>query len=169
MFLVIRHWRQWLILPRGITGFNVPKGYPKADPASFRADCWQVVAPLCGRVEDRQQVLYAPCTNFLTQVLVLAKVEATVLLNKMHPWLGFCRPLEPGDCSLEFIDPGTVPARFAALGRYRVLSREELDQPVSSEMIEELGSGESHQIKYWSKLAGPGKLRVGQVVFNFWD
>jgi len=158
-----------LILPRGITGFNVPKGSAEADPGSFRADCWQVVAPLSGRAEDRPQVLCPACTSFLTQVLVLPRRAVTVLLNKVHPWIGFCRPLEPGDCWLEFVDPGTVAARFTALGRYRVLSREELDQPVDSSMVAELGSGESSQLAYWSKLAGRGKLRVGEVIFNFWD
>jgi hypothetical protein len=158
-----------VILPGGITGFNVPKGHVEADPRSFRADCWRVVTPLQGRAEDRPQVLNARFTNFVTQVLVLPEVEATALLNKVHPWVGFCRPLEPGDCWLEFLDPGPVAAAFAALGRYRVLSRAELDQPVSASMCAELGHAEMHQLKYWGKLAGRGSLRVGEVVFNFWD
>jgi hypothetical protein len=159
-----------LILPRGITGFNVPKGHAEADPRSFRADCWAVVAPLHGRAEDRQQVLDARFTSFITQVLVLPRGdEVTALLNKVHAWVGFCRPLEPGDCGLEFVDSGRVEALFAALGRYRVLSRAELDQPVSESMCAELGPAELQQLKYWSKLAERGKLRVGEVVFNFWD
>ena len=107
--------------------------------------------------------------NFITQVLVLPGGEVTALLNRHYPWLGFCRPLEPGDCGLEFVDPPRVGASFAALGRYRVLSRTELDQPVTEAMCAELGHAEVQQFKYWSKLTGRGKIRVGQVVFNFWD
>jgi hypothetical protein len=108
-------------------------------------------------------------TSFLTQVLVLPGGEVTALLNKVHPWLGFCRPLEPGDCWLEFVDPGRVGELFAALGRYRVLAGTDLDQPVSETICAELGPAELHQLKYWSKSAGRGTLRVGGVVFNFWD
>jgi len=100
---------------------------------------------------------------------MLADREVTALLNRIHPWIGFCRPLEPGDCWMEFVDPGPIAASFAALDRYRVLSRDELDQPVSESMCAELGHSELQQLKYWSKFPGPGKLRVGEMVFNFWD
>jgi hypothetical protein len=158
-----------VLLPRGITGFNVPKGHTEADARSFRADCWQVVALLRGRVEDRPQVLSPQFTSFITQVLVLPDGEVTALLNKVHAWVGFCRPVEPGNCSLEFVDTDAVGNVFAALDRYRVLTRAELEQPVSESMCAELGHAELYQLKYWSKLAGKGKLRAGDVVFNFWD
>jgi hypothetical protein len=158
-----------MILPRGITGFGVPRGHSYADPRSFRADCRRVVAPLKGRVEDRKQVLDDRSTIFLTQVLVLPSDEVTALLNKVHPWVGFCRPLEPGQCAPVFVDPRPVATSFAALGRYRVLSRAELDQPVGDAMCADLRRVELDQLRYWSKLAGRGPLRVGDVVFNFWD
>jgi hypothetical protein len=158
-----------VILPRGITGFNVPKGQAGSDPRGLRADCWQVVGPLQGRVVDRQQVLDARFTSFLTQVLALPDGEVTALLNKVHPWLGFCRPLEPGDCALVFVDPGPAAVAFAALGRYQVLTPAELERPVGEAMCVELGRAEREQLKYWSKLAGRSGLRVGDVVFNFWD
>src|SRR5205814_1001524 len=101
--------------------------------------------------------------------LVLPGDEVVAVLNKVHPWLGFCRPLEPGNCWLKFVDPCQVWASFAALGRYQMLSRAELDQPVSEAMCADLDPGELTQLKYWSKLAGRGKLRLGDVVFNFWD
>ncbi|MDY3554006.1 hypothetical protein R5W24_003122 [Gemmata sp. JC717] len=158
-----------MILPRRITGFNVPKGHAEGDPRSFRADCWRVVAPLHGRVEDRPQVLDVRFTSFMTQVLVLPDREVTALLNKVHAWLGFCRPLVPGGCLLKFVDLDPVGSSFAALGRYRVLSRGELERPVTESMCAELGRGELHQLKYWRKLAERGMIRVGDVVFNFWD
>lgn len=159
------------ILPRGITGFNVPDGHALADPRQFLADCWEVVAPRAGRVEDRPQVLAPRLVSFLTRVLVLPAgfAPVTVLLNRYHPWLGFCRPLVPGECPLEFVDPGPVATAFAALGRYRVLSRPELERPVTEATCGQLGPAELRQLAYWSHLAGRGRLRVGDVVFNFWD
>lgn len=158
-----------MVFPPGITGFDVPKAHAEADPRTFREDCWQVATSLDGRAENRRQVLDARFTSFLAQVLVLPTIEMTVVLNKVHPWVGFCRPLEPGECLLEFVDPAPLAAAFAALGRYRVLSQAELDQAVSDSMCVELGDAERHQLKYWSKSYGRGSLRVGDVVFNFWD
>lgn len=158
-----------LIFPRGITGFDVPKGHPEADPRAFRADCWAVVAPRRGRVDDRPQVLAPRLVSFLAVVLVLSQGEVTAMLNKFHPWLGFCRPLEPGIGAPEFADPGRVGEAFAALGRYRVLPRDELDRLVEDHHCAEMGPAERKQLKYWSRLAGPGRLRVGDVIFNSWD
>ena len=159
------------MLPRGITGFNVPKGHPRADPKGFLEDCQRVVAPFSGCVEDRPQVLAPDLVNFLTQVLVFPGAEVTALLNRHYSWLGFCRPLVPGDSQLEFVDPRPrrLADSFAALGRYRVLSREELDQPVTEAMCMALGRDEVYQLGYWSKLSRPDTIRVGAVVFNFWD
>jgi hypothetical protein len=158
-----------VVLPRGIIGFNIPPGHAETDPRNFRTDCWQVVALLEGRVVDRQQVLDLRFTSFIMEVLVLPEGEVTALLNKVHPWVGFCRPLTPGDCCLEFVDPCPVAASFVALGRYQVLSRAELDEPIREAMCVELGRAELSQVKYWSKQHGRHKLRVGEVVFNFWD
>src|SRR5262249_34238983 len=153
----------------GITGFNVPKGQVEADPRRFRADCWAVVAPLKGRVEEGQPGPEAQfLTNFITQVLSLPGGPVMALLNKVHPILGFCAVPEPGDCRFRLVDPGGAADRFAELGRYRVLSRAELDQPVTADLCAELGPAERIQLKYWSGLARPEKLRVGEVVFNFW-
>jgi hypothetical protein len=107
--------------------------------------------------------------SFITQVLVFPGDEITVLLNKFHPWVGFCQLREPGNCWLEFVDRDQVGALFAALGKYRVLSRAELDQPVTKAMCAELRYAELQQLKYWSKGSERGKFRVGEVVFNFWD
>jgi hypothetical protein len=160
-----------LILPRGITGFNVRRGQPQADPSRFCADCQYVVTSLAGRSEDRKQVLAPRLVNFITQILVFPDAEVTALLNRHYPCLGFCRPLEPGNCTLEFVDPRPrrVATLFESLGRYRLLNRAELNQPVTAAMCVELGRGERDQLKYWSKLAPERNLRVGDVVFNFWD
>lgn len=160
-----------LVLPRGITGFSVPRGRPEADPPQFRADCQQVVTLLSGRREDRQQVMAPRFVNFITQVLVFPGAEVTALLNRHYPWLGFCRLLKPGNCRLEFVDPSPsrVVDSFESLGRYRLLNRAELNQPVTAAMCGELSRAEREQVKYWSKLAAEGHLRVGEVVFNFWD
>jgi hypothetical protein len=157
-----------MLFARGITGFNVPREAAQADPESFRADCHEVARILQGRVENRPQVLEGSVTSFLTQVLLLPAGPVTALLNKFHPLLAFCEPLEPGDCWLRFVDCAAAES-FATLGRFSVLAAEELNQPVVESMCGELGRAEREQLKYWSKLAGRGKLRVGEVIFNFWD
>jgi len=160
-----------LILPRGITGFSVPKGSPQADPARFGEDCLHVVTRLSGRCEERQQVMAPRLVNFVAQYLAFPGSEVTALLNRHQPWLGFCRPFKPGNCWLEFVDPRPrrVVALFESLGRYRILSQAELIQPVTAAMCAEFRRAERDQLKYWSKLAPERRLRVGDVVFNFWD
>jgi hypothetical protein len=160
-----------LILPRGITGFSVPRGRPEADLLQFCADCQQVVTLLSGHSEDRQQVMAPHLVNFITQVLVFPGVEVTALLDRHYPWLGFCRLLKPGNCRLEFVDPSPhrVVTSFESLGRYRLLNRAELNQPATEATCGELGRAERDQLKYWSKLAAERNIRVGDVVFNFWD
>ena len=157
-----------LILPRGITGFSVPRGRPQADPSHFCADCQQVVALLSGRREDLQQVMAPHLVNFITQLLVFPGAEVTALLNRHYPWLGFCRVLKPGNCWREFVDPSPrqVIASFESLGRYRLLSWAELNQPVTEAMCVELGRAERGQLKYWSKLAGEGNLRLATQVYS---
>jgi hypothetical protein len=114
-------------------------------------------------------VLDGTSTSFITEVLVLPSGSVTALLNKFHPFLGFCEVLEPGDCWLRFTDPGSVSGLFAGLGRYRILTQAELDQPVTEALCAALGRSERLNLKYWRKLAGPGRMRLGDVVFNFWD
>jgi hypothetical protein len=81
-----------LILPRGLTGFDVPNSHAQSDPRRFRADCWGIVAPRHRRVEDRPQALDARLTSFIAEVLALSEGEVATLLNKLHPSVGFCRP-----------------------------------------------------------------------------
>lgn len=154
-----------MILPRGITGFNVPKKAPRPDEKTFVSDCWAAVAPR-GRVEDRPQILEGSPTSFLTRVLVLPRHEITVLLNSVYPWVGFCRPLQPGMMRLDFVDPGRVATALTASERYRILEASELDQPATEDMLAELGRGERKQLNYWQ---GIDQVRVGDLVFNFWD
>ena len=158
-----------MILPRGVTGFNVPRGMKPSNEKVFVSDCWAAVASRGGKVEDRPQVLTGSPTSFVTRVLILPRRELTILLNAVYPWVGFCRPLEPGECSLEFLDPGRLSESLASTGRYRVLEKSELEQPVTEEMCVELGRAELTQLKYWTDCVGRGKMRVGDVVFNFWD
>ena len=158
-----------MILPRGITRFNVPKGHPGPDRRGFLGDCWQAAVGLRGRVDDQLQVADWVCVNFDAWRVVLPGGEVTALLNHVHPWIGFCRPREPGSLQLDFVEPGRLGAALADVGRYRVLTQAELLSPMTELMAGELRKGERTQLKYWGKLAGRGKLRVGDVVFNFWD
>lgn len=158
-----------MILPRGVTGFDVPKGHRGPDRRGFLADCWQAAIGLRGRVEDRPQVAEWVCVNFDAWRIVLPGGEVTALLNQFHPWVGFCRPLEPGSSHLDFVEAEAIGAALADWGRYRVLTQAELMSPMTETMVGELGKGERSQLKRWAKVAGRGGLRVGDVVFNFWD
>lgn len=157
-----------IILPRGITGFNVPEKQARPDEKTFVSDCWAAVGSR-GRVEDRSLVLAGEPASFLTRVLVLSgyePYEAAVLLNTVYPWVGFCRPFTPLTPVLEFVDEAKVAEALASTGRYRVLQARELEQPVAEDQIAELGRGERHELKCWR---GFGPIRLGDVVFNFWD
>jgi hypothetical protein len=158
-----------MTLPRGITGFNVPAGITQLDERTFVSDCWSAVASCRGRVEDRPQVLTGSPTSFVTRVLIFPGDEATVLINRYYPWVGFCRPFSPGSCSLEFLDHGRLAKTLTATGRYRILEKWELQQTITDDMCGELGRGERSEWKYYSSLYGRGQMRVGDVVFNFWD
>jgi hypothetical protein len=158
-----------MMLPKGITGFNVPKTAATVDTMTFVADCRAFAARHRGRVEDRPQTLPGSPISFITRLLILPGIEIAALLNSVHPWIGFCRPLTPGQTSLDFVDHPAFATALAATGRYRVLTAQELAHPVTEDMCSELRHGELTQLKYWSNLAGRGKLRVGDVVFNFWD
>lgn len=158
-----------MILPKGITGFDVPKTATTVDSKTLVDDCWSAVARQGGRVENRQQTLPGAITSFISRVLILQRGEVAVLLNSVYPWVGFCRPFTPGDCSLDFVDHRSISPLLAAIGRYRVLTAEELQLPITNEMCVELGRGELEQLKYWSSFTGRGRLRVGDAVFNFWD
>ena len=109
-------------LPRGITAFYAPEVVRVPDERTFRGDCWSVAISLGGRVVDRAQVLPGSITSFVAQVLDVPGGPVTALLNRAHPWLGFCTPVEPGDCSFRFLDPAPVAEGFAALGRYLLLN-----------------------------------------------
>jgi len=94
---------------------------------------------------------------------------AAVSTGESSPFIIFSDSVGvPGDGNSQ-VFVGYGGGVFAALGRYRVLSRDELEQPVTEAMCAELGRAELHQLKYWRKLTGQAKLRVGEVVFNFWD
>lgn len=158
-----------MILPKGITGFDVPSNVTAINTKTFVADCWAAAVRQGGRVEDRPQILPGAQTSFLSTVVIIQSGELAVLLNAIYPWVGFCEPLAPGNCLLKFIDARSVAPALAATGRYRVLSARELQCPVTDDMCRELGRAELQQLKYWSGLAGRGRLRAGDVVFNFWD
>jgi hypothetical protein len=158
-----------MILPKGITGFNVPNSAAQVDLKLFTADCWAAATAKGGRLEDRPQTLPGAPTSFIARLLVLDRVEIAVLLNAVHPWVGFCLPLTPGHISLEFVDHSPIATALAATGRYHILTKQELECPVTDDKCGRLTHGEVSQLKYWSHLVGRGKMRVGDVVFNFWD
>ena len=136
-----------MILPKGITGLNIPKTAVKPDPQTFMADCQAVAIAKGGRMEERPQTLPGAPTSFIAALLVLPRIEISVLLNTVHPWIGICRPLTPGHTALEFVDHPRLATALTATGRYHVLTKEELERPVTDDMCHQLRHGELQQVK----------------------
>lgn len=153
-------------LPRGITGFDIPPDLPPCDERWFRTDLWNAIRPLHGAVIDRPTSRAVAAANFATYYAELPEQTFCVLRNTIYPWVGFCEPLPLGDMTWRFLDHPSLSAALSHGGRYRVLSRAELQQDVTQPMCAGLGPAELKQLRYWQKQIG---LRVGDVVFNYWD
>ncbi|MGC9933913.1 hypothetical protein [Priestia aryabhattai] len=155
-------------LPNGVTGFysSIDNKPNEIDKNHFTSICFDVVRRNQGKLLkiDEENLT----SNFLKVKVDMFNREIYVLLNAYHPFLALASTVEFQHIS--FIDDPVLSKYFMPF--YKVLSKEELNEPlsirnskgkVSLENKNNLNSSELEQIFYWKPNT------VGEVMFNFWD
>ena len=155
-----------MILPRGITGFDVPSGHPGTDLRGLTGDCWQFAAPRKGRVGPVSSP--EPATNFVTLTITLPDRQITLLANQIHPWLAFSATPQLACPFIHFDHPRDLIEHLTRIGRYHIPTVQQLETPATESACAGLGPSERRQLAYWTRAYGD-ILRVGGLVFNLWD
>lgn len=151
----------FLILPRGITGFFEGRGEAPAgaDPKSFARACHAAAQQWSGRVEGFETAEVA--RNYHRSVLRRRGAAIAVLCNAHFPWIALA---EAGDVlPLRFVEDGDLAARIEDAMPCRVMSPSSLEAPPDPESLADLSPAEFEQVRYWRPR------RLGDIVFNFWD
>jgi hypothetical protein len=117
---------------------------------------------LSGRV-TRSDPPSALSNNYARVDLELSGETVAVLLNSVHPLVGFTEVLSERETRYRFKDVAALAALFRGTGVYQVLTAAVLDRPVSDGSCERLAEIEQKQVRYWRPS------RVGDVIFNSWD
>jgi hypothetical protein len=161
-----------MILQRGITGFRHIDDAPiqVLDMADFHYQCYTVARSIGGRVISKSHTPDGVPTNFVMAVLDLPNRPLAILMNHHFPIIGLAVAPQDGNIGLpHFVEHGandgssTIAEYFQAAGKYQVLNRADLEQPLCERDLALLAPAEAMQIRYWRPY------RVGDVIFNFWD
>jgi len=149
-------------LPKGVTGFDAPKRGVAAK--QFASACYAAARHVGGRVHQVRAACERVTSNFHEALMTLRDSPRTVrvLCNAHYPIVAFTPPAAyEGDVRLEFMD---CPELAAALRvEYAVITKQEACTGVADELVAHLGEPELHQMRYWRPL------RIGDVIFNYWD
>jgi hypothetical protein len=155
-------------LLRGITGFQSRKDAsfesPHSDLAGFRSHCHYASREVGAKVRIIQDPNEAAgFRNFTIARFDFSNSTVAVLLNVIHPIVGFANWPTESQILFEYIDHQRLAEVFGTLGNYTVATCKELNQPLLREMCRELTPTELKQVRYFRPE------RVGDVVFNYWD
>jgi len=156
-----------MILRQGITGFWHAKGpsLPGCDVSTFRTHCFAAARRAGGKIRRNDRRSDAVAANFTFEVIELSGGPVAVLLNLHFPVIGFAVAPAGGSHGgpIEFVDHDLLAESLSAADKYEVLSRAALECALSQQEVQLLSSVEIEQVQYWKPV------RVGDVVFNFWD
>ncbi|MEV5731551.1 hypothetical protein AB0N50_38450 [Streptomyces pharetrae] len=147
-------------LPRGATGFFVPKDgpLPETDLRAFRAALYaaaRVVEGQVGEIEGREY----PRT-FHTASVVNRTGECVILCHAHHPWIAFAQERRNWYAE-EFLPPPPWASTFAEAG-FMVLSSEQLATPLSDVDTSVLAQSE------WRQIRSYGITTLSGTLFNAW-
>ncbi|MEU0098409.1 hypothetical protein [Streptomyces sp. NPDC006267] len=147
-------------LPRGATGFFLPKDgpLPETDLRPFRAALYaaaRIVEGQVGEIENQEYPL-----TFHTASVVDRTGESVILCHAHHPWIAFAQERRNW-YSEEFLPPPPWAATFAEAG-FVVLSTEQLATPLSDVDTSVLTKGE------WRQIRSYGITTLGGTLFNAW-
>ncbi|GHH91874.1 hypothetical protein [Streptomyces capillispiralis] len=147
-------------LPRGATGFFMPKDgpLPDTDVRAFRTALYAAARVAEGRVGEFEGREY-PLT-FHTASVVERTGESVVLCHAHHPWIAFARERRNWYRE-EFLPPPAWAFTFTEAG-FVVLSHEQLTTPLSDVDTSALSQHERRQVRAYDITTWGG------VLFNAW-
>ncbi|MEV0449201.1 hypothetical protein [Streptomyces sp. NPDC050600] len=150
-----------LALPRGATGFFVPKDgpVPETDLRAFRGALHAAARAVGGQVGEIQVQEY-PVT-FHTASVVDRTRERVVLCHAHHPWIAFAQERRTWYAE-EFAPIPAWSSHFTEAG-FVLLSDERLATPLSDIDTSMLTRNE------WRHIRSYGITTLGGALFNAWD
>lgn len=160
-----------MTLPPGFTGFHGPHlqtEAPFVDLSHFKTGCHAAARALDGRVAAFREAQITP--SFHQAVLEWDHGNRTVvvLCNRHHWLVALSAPL--AGCVITFIDEPVLQSELQRLTGWRVLSKAELETPLTEMMLATLAPGDRYAIETArrKKWFSPART-VGDVIFHFWD
>ena len=141
-------------LPRGATGFDAAEVDAGALLRMFGSVCHQAVRAVGGTVLGVTPAGVTP--SFHRAEVRHQHRDLAVLRHVALPFVAFTD-------AESFLDHPDLAAAITSVSELRVLTRADLETPLSRVDLSGLGSAEHDQIAYWQ----PGT--VGDLVFNDWD
>lgn len=157
-----------LILPRGITGFDIVSA--PFDPTLLRQ--FGAVCHVVARAARWTVRTVRSCEGEVTPNFHLAELHRSVdsvylLCNAHFPWIA-ATLRRPEWMGTSFVDLPELTRSASALPGFVLPAAQDLNRLPEPSELEELAEGERRQYRYWSK--GNGNVaRLGDVIFNFWD
>jgi len=147
----------FLNLPNGITGFrsSIDQELPVMDLVEFKQLCYSFIRQIGGNVKSynhdtSQQNFYTVEYDCLGETML-------ILLNHHYPLLAFASSLD----RLTFLDVPGISTKFRPY--YTVLTKDNLNSPITPKHLSALSKAELTQISYWNPKT------VGEIIFNHWD
>jgi hypothetical protein len=148
-------------LPRGATGFFVPKDgpLPEVDQRTFRTALYAAARVAEGRVGEIEEQVYP--RTFHTATITAGTGGHVLLCHAHHPWIAFASERREWYAE-EFHDPPPWTHVFTDLG-FILLDRAQLTAPLAGIDTSALTQDEWRQIRLY------GLTTLGGVLFNAWD
>ncbi|MGC3002537.1 hypothetical protein ACPF8X_30220 [Streptomyces sp. G35A] len=147
-------------LPRGATGFFVPKDgpLPDTDLRAFRTALYAAARVVEGQVGEIEGQEYP--RTFHTASVVDRTGESVILCHAHYPWIAFAQERRNWYAE-EFLPPPSWASTFAEAG-FVVLSSEQLATPLSGMDTSVLAKDE------WRHIRSYGITTLGGALFNAW-
>jgi hypothetical protein len=154
-----------MLLPCGVTGIEGRKEGPPScsDYRLFRQHCYAVTRGIGGSVHEVLAPRRPMACNYALALLGFRDTTVAVALNGVFPLVAFAGPPAESQDALDFTDCPEVAALFEQFGGYTILPADDLRQPLTREMWQDLAPHEQQRVQYFRPR------RVGDVVFNHWD
>jgi hypothetical protein len=155
-----------MILPKGITGFGENGDQPSllSDMKPFLTACYDAARRLGGNVVASEIAYSRQTNNFAVVTVTIPGRTFAALLNAHYPIVGFAEPIPAHQQDIRFMDAPAFAEALVASGNFEVLSKDDLESPVTPDTVDGLAEAELTQVRYWKPQ------RLGEIIFTFsWD